>query len=196
MDSLRKAHLGIFERPGADFALRRTLKLRCPSDDPARMRVITAQSSRFVLLAPERSLGLLHYVRADTTDELFRSIGDVYALLGQEGVNTICVNIFAGLATSNLIAGALHGLNKALRTRASFEWIRGGEQELLFPAANDSLMRIAAGVDWLILPRVVHHSARGAATRGYCRANIKAPLSVTSPQTAQAEFSGDGTDRL
>lgn len=114
-------HLGIFERPGADFTLRRTLELISGSAerDTDEARAAMAIPSRFVLLVPLPGSQRVEYLRYSGLNELFTAIGTVWAALSQRGVRHIYLARSVEPETERLIDEAAVGMEALIRPPAA-----------------------------------------------------------------------------
>jgi hypothetical protein len=104
------SRIGVFERPGADFTLRRTLELLCGA---AQARTLMERPSRFVVQA-----GQFYLPCADLT-EVFRTLGVLWWRLSKDGVRDIAIDTAVEPSTKAVIDAALVEMEKAVRPAAA-----------------------------------------------------------------------------
>lgn len=109
-------HLGIFERPHADFTLRRTLELLVGAEQACAL--MAKKVSRFVLLVPETG-DEGHYICCDTVEELFTYIGYAWAALSRKGARHIHLDRSVEPDTERLIDEAAVGMEALVRPPAA-----------------------------------------------------------------------------
>lgn len=107
--------VAVFERPGADFTLRRTLELLWDSTRAARLM---ATESRFVILAHVRQ-GEVAYVRASNPEELFTQLGRIWLALSRRGVRDFSVDTSVEPETKRIIDETIDAAQKAVRPPAA-----------------------------------------------------------------------------
>jgi len=112
----KTVRIGIFERPGADFTLRRTLGLLGGS---AAAADATAIFSRFVVVAPSLTAGEVRYFRCANLDEAWHVIGVARAALTKKGVRHIYVDSAVDAATQPLIDEGLARMEQSVRPAAA-----------------------------------------------------------------------------
>lgn len=109
-------HIGIFERPFADFTLRRTLGML---STPAKAEAAMARPSRFALVVPHPGSPDIHYVRCADVDEVFRMIAEIRDALRHAGVRHIHLDRLAEPDTQRLIDEGTARMEQAVRPPAA-----------------------------------------------------------------------------
>ena len=105
--------IGIFERPFADFTLRRTLEELCGPKDAA---AAVAVESRFVVLVPWRGA---QYVRCSSLDEVWGIVRAARDALPSQGVRHIRIDRIATPEIERLIDQGASAIEREVRPPAA-----------------------------------------------------------------------------
>ena len=105
--------LGLFERPSADFTLRRFLEI---ATDRARATEVMSTFSRFVVLVPFPECP---YVRCANLEEVWRVIETARDALTKQGVRHIYVDTAVDPSSRQQVNDGLDRMEKSVRPAAA-----------------------------------------------------------------------------
>ena len=105
--AIMMVRIGVFERPGADAALRETLETAV---SPGHARILMASPSRFVVIAPASDAAEGRYVRCETLDEVLNAIGAIGLARGGAGAGDVAVHHSVEPETQRWLESAVDGI--------------------------------------------------------------------------------------